>query len=65
MALRFSEVSFAYGTRRVLDGVTLEVPSNEVVVLTGGNGAGKTTLLKLAVRRRCAAPASARWRSCS
>ena len=36
----------SYGTRRVLDGVDLDVYRGEVLVLLGGSGSGKTTLLK-------------------
>jgi phospholipid/cholesterol/gamma-HCH transport system ATP-binding protein len=39
-------VSMSYGTRRVLDGVDLDVYRGEVLVLLGGSGSGKTTLLK-------------------
>ena len=36
-----------YGGRPVLQGVDLEINSNEIVTLIGPNGSGKTTLLKL------------------
>jgi len=38
----------AYGTRRALAGVTLDVSAGEAVLLVGRNGAGKTTLLRIA-----------------
>jgi iron complex transport system ATP-binding protein len=48
--LNVREVSFAYArqdARRVLDRVSLTVPSGKVLGLLGPNGSGKTTLLKL------------------
>jgi ABC-2 type transport system ATP-binding protein len=40
-------ISQRFGTRVVLDGVDLEVPSGLVVGLLGPNGAGKTTLMRI------------------
>ena len=47
--LRARDVSKRYGTKRVLDGVTFELPRGGFLVVTGPNGAGKTTLLRLCV----------------
>src|ERR1700691_1500066 len=36
----------AYGNRRVVDGLDLDVASGEIVGLAGANGAGKTTTVE-------------------
>src|SRR5262249_16575035 len=41
------EVSFAYGSRVVLDGIDLAVDPGEIVGLIGPNGSGKSTLVRL------------------
>ena len=45
----FENVSFSYGERRILDNVTLEIPSRAIVVLSGPSGAGKTTIVDLLI----------------
>ena len=40
-------VSKNYGRVRAIDGVSLEVPSGESLVIVGRSGSGKTTLLRL------------------
>ncbi len=37
-------ISFSFGGKPVLDGVSLEIPANKVTVLIGASGVGKTTL---------------------
>ena len=43
------DVSHAYTSERVLDGVHLDVSPGEFVALVGPNGSGKSTLLKIVV----------------
>ena len=40
-------VTFSYGSRQVLKGITMQVPKGRVVAIMGGRGCGKTTLLRL------------------
>lgn len=48
-AIRFSGVSFAYGSTPVVEDVDLTIRAREMVCLVGPNGGGKTTLLRLAL----------------
>ena len=47
--LRAESLTKAYGGRRVVDQVTIEVQAGEVVGLLGPNGAGKTTTFYMMV----------------
>ncbi|MDR0452351.1 MAG: ABC-F family ATP-binding cassette domain-containing protein [Treponema sp.] len=47
IALTLRGVGKAYGERRVLDGLDLDLDSGERLVVVGRNGAGKTTLLRI------------------
>jgi branched-chain amino acid transport system ATP-binding protein len=46
MLLKIENIDTYYGLSHVLQGVSLEVESREIVTLVGRNGAGKTTTLK-------------------
>ncbi|HUF45040.1 MAG TPA: ATP-binding cassette domain-containing protein [Aestuariivirgaceae bacterium] len=50
LALRLRNVSFAYGHRQALDGISFDVMAGRVTMLLGPNGAGKTTLFSLICR---------------
>ncbi|WP_428029579.1 ABC transporter ATP-binding protein [Ancylobacter sp.] len=49
-ALDVRGVSHAFGARKALDAVSLDVPSGSFTALLGPNGAGKTTLFSLVTR---------------
>jgi ABC-type multidrug transport system ATPase subunit len=47
--LTLSRLTKSFGTRRVLDGIDLEIEAGESVALLGANGSGKTTTLRCIV----------------
>jgi len=48
-AIEIKNLSFNYGSLKVIDGVELEIPKGISFGLLGSNGAGKTTLIRLMV----------------
>jgi len=51
-AIEARDVTFAYGDRPVVEGVTLAVAEGAFLGLVGPNGSGKTTLLELLIGLR-------------
>jgi ABC-type nitrate/sulfonate/bicarbonate transport system ATPase subunit len=47
VSIRIEKISKAYGELKVIDDLTLQLPSNGLVSLSGPSGCGKTTLLRL------------------
>jgi len=45
--IRMFHVHKNYGTKKALANITLDIPKNELLFISGPSGAGKTTLLKL------------------
>ncbi|HEY9071713.1 MAG TPA: ABC transporter ATP-binding protein [Candidatus Ozemobacteraceae bacterium] len=45
-AVSLSHLGISYGARRVLNDISFDIPSSQVVGLLGRNGTGKTTLLR-------------------
>ena len=48
--VQLADVTFGYGERVILDGITLSVPRGQVTALMGASGGGKTTIISLLQR---------------
>jgi subfamily B ATP-binding cassette protein MsbA len=48
--VHFEDVSFSYGSKIILDRISLNIKRGEVVAIVGASGAGKTTLVNLLPR---------------
>jgi ATPase subunit of ABC transporter with duplicated ATPase domains len=59
--LELTNISKAYGEKKVLQGVSLVIRRGEKVAILGANGLGKSTLLKIVVKRLGADAGEARW----
>ena len=46
--ISLENISFSYGSRKVLDGISFSANDGEFVAVLGANGAGKSTLVKIA-----------------
>lgn len=45
--IEFRDLTFGYGARAILDGVSFSVPRGKVTALMGASGGGKTTVLRV------------------
>lgn len=45
--VQLEEVTFEYGSRKILHNISLRIPRGKVVAIMGGSGCGKTTILRL------------------
>jgi ATP-binding cassette subfamily B protein len=48
--IRAEDISFAYENRRIIDGITLDIPECTTTAIVGPSGGGKTTLTSLLSR---------------
>lgn len=44
--IQVNHISFSYGSKEIIDNISFDLESNQVVAILGNNGAGKSTLLK-------------------
>ena len=48
--ISFKDVTFSYDERKILDGITFDIPKGSVVAVVGPTGSGKTTIANLIAR---------------
>lgn len=48
--IELESIDFAYGSRKVIDGISLHIPSGTSAAFVGPSGSGKTTLCRLMAR---------------
>ncbi len=48
--IKFSNMTFKYGKRKIFDNFNLNIPKNKKIAFVGHSGSGKTTLVKLLYR---------------
>ena len=46
-AISVRDLVVNYGERNILNGINLEIPAGQIMVIMGGSGVGKSTLLRL------------------
>jgi ATP-binding cassette, subfamily C, bacterial len=49
-SITFNKVSFSYGSKKILDGINLEIKKGQFVTIIGSSGGGKTTLTDMLLR---------------
>ena len=47
LAIDVHDLRKSFGARRVIDGLTLQVPEGEICGFLGANGSGKTTTIRM------------------